>query len=251
MEYTVKQLGDLGGVSGRTLRYYDQIDLLKPSTINQSGYRIYGPKEVSRLQQILLFRELGLDLCTIKRVLDSPSFNERQALIEHREALLQKRGQLNLLIRNVEQTLAALEGGRPMADQDKFVGFKEKLVRENEEKYGREIREKYGDQIVDASNAKLLGATEADLSEVEQLAEEIIASLKVAVGKEKPDGEEGQRIAELHRKWLSFYWKDYSKEAHAGVAEMYVADERFTAYYDQYKEGAAKFLRDAIVAYTQ
>lgn len=96
-----------------------------------------------------------------------------------------------------------------------------------------------------------MGATEADLSEVEQLAEEIIASLKVAVGKEKPDGEEGQRIAELHRKWLSFYWKDYSKEAHAGVAEMYVADERFTAYYDQYKEGAAKFLRDAIVAYTQ
>ena len=122
-----------------------------------------------------------------------------------------------------------------------------KLVRENE--YGREIREKY-DQV-DASNAKLLGATEADLSEVEQLAEEIIASLKVAVGKEKPDGEEGQRIAELHRNWLSLYWKDYSKEAHAGVAEMYVADERFTAYYDQYKEGAAKFLRDAIVAYTQ
>jgi hypothetical protein len=55
----------------------------------------------------------------------------------------------------------------------------------------------------------------------------------------------------LHRKWLSFFWPEYSKEAHAGLAEMYVADERFTAYYDQHKEGAARFLRDAIVSYTK
>ena len=107
MEYTVKQLGDLAGVSGRTLRYYDQIDLLKPSTINQSGYRIYGPKEVSRLQQILLFRELGLDLCTIKRVLDSPSFNERK-FDRAREALLQKEAAESVDPKR-EQTLAALK----------------------------------------------------------------------------------------------------------------------------------------------
>ena len=251
MEYTVKQLGDLAGVSGRTLRYYDQIDLLKPTMVNESGYRIYGPREVDRLQQILFYRELGVDLSTIKDLLDSPDFNERDALREHHQQLLEKRKQLDLLLRNVEQTLAALEGGKPMTDQAKFMGFKERLIKENEEKYGREVREKYGDEAADASNAKLMGLTEEQFAEMQRLAEEIIASLVKAVGTEKPEGPEGQRIAELHRQWLSFTWPTYSKEAHANLAEMYVADERFTAYYDQHREGAAQFLRDAIAAYAK
>ena len=251
MEYTVKQLGDLAGVSGRTLRYYDQIDLLKPAWINEAGYRIYSSGEVDRLQQILFYRELGVDLNTIKELLDSPEFQAKEALLDHREQLLEKRERLDLLINNVEQTLTALEGGRPMTDKEKFVGFKEKLIQENEEKYGEEIREKYGEETVEASNAKLMEHTEEQFAEMQRLATEIIDSLVLAVDKDDPVGEEGQRIAELHRKWLSFTWKEYSKEAHAGLAEMYVADERFTAYYDQHKEGAAKFLRDAIVAYTQ
>ncbi|MGB4432222.1 MAG: TipAS antibiotic-recognition domain-containing protein [Limnochordia bacterium] len=87
---------------------------------------------------------------------------------------------------------------------------------------------------------------------MERLSKEIIDSLAAAVGKEDPAGVEGLRIAELHRKWLSFFWPTYSKEAHAGLAEMYVADERFTAYYDdQAGQGAAGFLRDAIAAYAR
>ena len=251
MEYTVKQLGDLAGISGRTLRYYDEIDLLKPAWTNEAGYRIYGPKQVDRLQQILFYRELGVDLSTIKELLGSPSFQAKETLLNHREQLLTKREQLDLLIKNVEQTLTALEGGRSMTDKEKFVGFKEKFIKENEEKYGKEIREKYGEETIDASNAKLMGLNEEQFAEMQRLATKIIESLVMAVGKENPAGEAGQKIAELHRKWLSFTWKEYSKEAHAGLAEMYVADERFTAYYDQHKEGAAKFLRDAIVAYAK
>lgn len=251
MEYTVKQLGELAGVSGRTLRYYDQIDLLKPARTNESGYRIYGPNEVNRLQQILFYRELGVDLRTIKELMESPNFEEKQALLNHREQLLERRKQLDLLIQNVEQTIAALEGGRNMTDREKFVGFKEKLIRDNEAKYGKEVREKYGDEVVDASNAKLMGLSEEEYAEQEKVATEILESLAAAVGKEDPQGAAGQRIAELHRKWLSYFWPTYSKEAHAGLAEMYVADERFTAYYDQHKEGSAQFLRDAIVAYAK
>ena len=59
MEYTVQKLGQLAGISARTLRYYDEIGLLKPTRINSSGYRIYGATEVDRLQQILFYRELG------------------------------------------------------------------------------------------------------------------------------------------------------------------------------------------------
>lgn len=251
MEYTVKQLGELAGVSGRTLRYYDQIDLLKPARTNESGYRIYGPNEVNRLQQILFYRELGVDLRTIKELMESPNFEEKQALLNHREQLLERRKQLDLLIQNVEQTIAALEGGRNMTDREKFVGFKEKLIRDNEAKYGKEVREKYGDEVVDASNAKLMGLSEEEYAEQEKVATEILESLAAAVGKEDPQGAAGQRIAELHRKWLSYFWPTYSKEAHAGLAAMYVADERFTAYYDQHKEGSAQFLRDAIVAYAK
>jgi DNA-binding transcriptional MerR regulator len=252
MEYTVKQLGDLAGVSGRTLRYYDQIDLLKPAWVSAAGYRMYGPKEVKRLQQILFFRELGVDLETIRELIDAPGFDEKQALLRHRERLLERKRQLDLLLENVERTLAALEGGTAMSDKERFMGFKEKLVRENEEKYGQEARERWGDAAFDASNAKVLGLTEEKYAELESLSREIIESLAAAVGKEDPAGAEGQRIADLHRRWLCFFWPEYSKEAHLGVAEMYVADERFTAYYDnQAGQGAAQFLRDAIAAYAK
>lgn len=124
MGYTVKQRSEMAGVSGRTLRYYDQIDLLKPAAVSEAGYRIYGPEQVKRLQQILFYRELGVDLQTIKQLMDSPNFNERQALLQHREQLLAKRKQLDLLLQNVEQTLTELEGGTRMSDQDRFMGFK-------------------------------------------------------------------------------------------------------------------------------
>lgn len=91
MEYTVKKLANLAGVSTRTLRYYDEIGILKPARISSCGYRIYGQKEVNRLQQILFYREMDVSLEDIKRILDSPSFDEVVALKEHRKKLLEKK----------------------------------------------------------------------------------------------------------------------------------------------------------------
>lgn len=249
MEYTVKQLSDLAGVSGRTLRYYDQIGLLSPAYLNESGYRIYGKEEVDRLQQILFYRELGVSLQKIQEIVEKPDFKEQQALLEHRKQLLEKRRQLDVLINNVEQTIAAKKGELKMTDQEKFAGFKRELIEENEQKYGSEIREKYGEETVDAANAKLMGMCEQQYAKGQQVAKELIALLVDAVDNEDPAGAIGKEIAELHREWLSMYWPKYSKEAHAGLAEMYIHDERFTDYYDQHKKGAAQFLRDAIVAY--
>jgi len=170
MEYTVQNLGKLAGISTRTLRYYDEIGILKPARINSSGYRIYGQAELDRLQQILFYRELGVSLIDIKNIINEPSFDGINALIEHRLKLLEKRKQIDLLIANVEKTIA---------------------------------------------NKK-----------------------------------RAQKTAELHRKWMEYYWSSYSKEAHAGLAQMYVDDERFTAYYDAKQPGMAAFLRDAIFIYT-
>lgn len=90
MEYTVKKLAELAGVSSRTLRYYDEIGLLKPERINSSGYRIYGQTQVNLLQQILFYRELDVDLETIMKLVTAGSFHSEKALIQHRNLLLKK-----------------------------------------------------------------------------------------------------------------------------------------------------------------
>jgi hypothetical protein len=79
---------------------------------------------------------------------------------------------------------------------------------------------------------------------------EVLDTLEAALETKDPSSELSQKACELHKKWLSFTWKDYSKEAHAGLAQMYVDDTRFTAYYDQRKPGMAEFLRDAVFIYT-
>lgn len=250
MEYTVQKLGKLAGISTRTLRYYDEIGILKPARINSSGYRIYGQAELDRLQQILFYRELGVSLIDIKNIINEPSFDGINALIEHRLKLLEKRKQIDLLIANVEKTIANKKGGIKMSNKEKFEGFKQKLIDKNEKKYGKEIRGKYGDEEVNKSNAKVKDMSEKEYEEVTNLAEEIMNTLSAAFKTGNPAGELAQKTAELHRKWIEYYWSSYSKEAHAGLAQMYVDDERFTAYYDAKQPGMAAFLRDAIFIYT-
>lgn len=249
MEYTVLKLAKLAGVSARTLRYYDEIGILKPARINTSGYRIYGQKELDQLQQILFYRELGVQLEMIKEIITSPYFDGEKALKEHREQLLEKRKQLDLLISNVEKTIASREGRIHMSNKEKFEGFKKQVVNENEKKYGKEIREKYGKDVVEKSNAKLMNMSEADFEAATQLEVEIRETLAEAIQTGDPASDIAQRAAELHKQWLTFYWSEYSEEAHAGLAQTYVDDERFAAYYDKDVPGTAKFLRDAIHIY--
>jgi len=250
MEYTVQKLARLAGISTRTLRYYDVIGLLKPARISSSGYRIYGRAEVDMLQQILFFRELGFSLENIKDIVTSSSFDFAEALRQHRDMLLAKRKQLDILIANVEKTIESAEGRIEMSDKEKFEGLKKNLIEENERKYGKEIREKYGEEAVERSNAKLMGMTREDYEKAQGLAEQIMEALAQAIETGDPAGEAAQKAADLHKQWLCMYWDEYSREAHAGLAQMYVEDERFRAYYDKNKPGTAAFLRDAILVYT-
>lgn len=202
------------------------------------------------MQQILFYRELGLSLDGIQEMLKSPSFDGLKALREHHEKLLEQRQQLNLLIANVEKTLLHKEGRITMSNTEKFEGFKQTLVEDNEKNYGQEAREKYGDSAVSQSNHKLKGMTEEQYATVQQLEEEMFETLLQAMENGDPASELAQKSADLHRAWLSFYWNSYTKEAHAGVAQMYVDDERFTSYYDKHRPGLAEFLRDSVHVYT-
>lgn len=251
MEYTIQKLAKLSGVSTRTLRYYDEIDLLTPARINSSGYRIYGTAQVDLLQHILFYRELGLSLEDIKKAVHTPEFNNAQALQFHHGKLLEKRAQLDLLIANVEKTLAHLKGEIDMNDNQKFEGFKQKLIDDNEQQYGEEIRQKYGKKSVERSNKKIKRMTKQEYDAITALNEKLMDTLLEAFKTGDSSGELAQQAVDLHRQWLTFYWDNYSKEAHAGIGQMYVDDPRFTAYYDQHQPGLAVFLRDAILFYTK
>lgn len=252
MEYTILQLAKLSGVSTRTLRYYDEIGLLKPARTNEAGYRFYGQQEVDILQQILFYKALDMKLETIHNIVHAPDFQHKAALKTHRDALLQRKKQLDQLLKTVDQTIQSIEEEQPMTNEEKFEGFKEMLIEENEKQYGKEIRANYGQEKVDASNAKFRNLTEEQYKAMQQLEQQLFERLKEAMAIGDVKNDVAMEVAELHKRWLSFSWPQYTKEAHAGLAQMYIADERFTAYYDQHvSEGATQFLHDVIREYTQ
>jgi DNA-binding transcriptional MerR regulator len=198
----------------------------------------------------MFYREMGVNLDTIKELITSKDYDETEALNLHLAKLLEQRQQIDMLIKNVKKTMEFKKGNLKMSDKEKFEGFKKNLVDENEKKYGKEVREKYGDNEVNASNQKMLNMTKEQYEEFEKLSQEVLDTLEKAFETGDPAGELGQKTADLHRQWLSYTWGSYSKEAHAGLAQMYVDDERFTAFYDKKQPGLAVFLRDAIYIYT-
>lgn len=252
MEYSIQELSRLSGVTTRTLRWYDQIGLLKPSRVAESGYRYYGGAEVDRLQDILYYRALGVELARIKECLDDPSFDRLAALRNHLAALEAERERLEQLIRSVKDTIGAEERNEIMNDEQKFEAFKQRAVAHNEKVYGAEIRSKYGDQEVDEANAAVMNLTQAQYQEWTDLGREIQDRLEAAIQTGvSPESEEGKEICALHRWWLTITGNRYDPAKHRGIAELYVMDERFTAYYDKQVPGCARFLRDAVVCWAK
>lgn len=247
MEYSIQELSRLSGVTTRTLRWYDQIGLLKPSRVAESGYRYYGRAEVDRLQDILYYRALGVELARIKECLDDPSFDRLAALRNHLAALEAEQERLEQLIRSVKGTIGAEERNEIMNDEQKFEAFKQRAVAHNEKVYGAETRAKYGDQEVDEANAAVMNLTQKQYQEWTDLGREIQERLEAAVRAGlSPESTVGKEITALHRRWLTITGNQYDPAKHQGIAELYVMDERFTTYYDKQVPGCARFLRDAV-----
>ena len=249
MEYSINALAKVAGVSTRTLRYYDEIALLSPRRVSSNGYRVYGRKEVDLLQQILFYRELGLSLEKIREIVQAKDYDGKAALADHLVALKEKKLQIQQLIENVEMTIAAAKGEISMSDSEKFRGFKKKMVDENEKQFGSEIREKYGDETVDASNAKIMNMTPEQYEKVQALSHQLNETLQRACAAGDPASELAQEACKLHKEWLGYFWKQYSPQAHLGLANMYVDDPRFKQYYDAIGAGCAEFLRDALIIF--
>lgn len=233
MDYTIKKVAELSGISTRTLRYYDEIELLKPARINSSGYRIYGTDEIDKLQQILFYRSLDMKLEDIQKLLNTPNYDPEHALRDHYQQLVEKRRQIDHLILTVEKTLHYQKGEITMTDKEKFIGFKQEELNNNEQAYGKEIREKYGEEAIEASNQKWLNLSETDFNRMKLAEKELIEALKVVMTTKDVHSPEAETVFLKHKEWLSYTSPTYSAEMHRGLGQMYVADERFAVYYNE------------------
>lgn len=248
----IHELAKLSGITTRTLRYYDEIGLLIPEKRRDTGYRIYHQQHIDRLQQILFYRELDMPLDQIKDILNAEGFEQLKSLRQHQDALLLKKQYINGLLETVTKTIESIEDGITMTNEEKFEGFKQQIINENERYYGEEIRNKYGEGSVLGTYSMVRNMTEEQYQTMRAIEGTLLASLQEAMKEGNPASELALEVAEHHKQWLSFYWPKYTKEAHVGLAQMYMEDQRFIEYYDsRVAPGATQFLTACIVHYAQ
>ncbi|GAA2916544.1 MerR family transcriptional regulator [Enterococcus pseudoavium] len=249
MTYTIKQMAELSGVSARTLRFYDEQALLKPAFLSAAGYRIYTEKEVDRLQQILLYRSLEIPLKTIKELVDRPDERIQETLVQQRDQLEKQRQKIDRLLKVLDETLSYYKGETTMTNHEKFEAFKQAKIAENETQYGAEIRENYGAKTVEAANQKWQNMTEATYQTMTEVENKLVQKLTDYLAEGTVPSPLAKEIFSLHKQWLEFSWQKYSGEAHKGLSEMYLADERFIQYYDDKSGPGATEALSQIIQY--
>jgi MerR family transcriptional regulator, thiopeptide resistance regulator len=248
--YQVKEVAQLAGVSVRTLHHYDEIGLLVPTERTAAGYRQYDDDDLLRLQQILIGRELGLSLEDIRRSLDDPRFDRREALRAQREQLAARAHRTAEMIRAVDKALAVLDGGGPqeyaMSNAEKkelFDGF-------DPAQYEDEARERWGDtEAYKVSKNRTSRYTKADWERlsVEQAAiyGDMVAAMRAGV---TADSTQAMDVAERHRLSIDRWFYPCSAQMHRGLADMYEADARFAENIDKHGAGLTPYLAAAIRA---
>jgi MerR family transcriptional regulator, thiopeptide resistance regulator len=244
---TVRELARVAGVSVRTLHHYDDIGLLKPDRRTESGYRLYGPAELLRLQQILFFRELEFPLADIARILDEPGFDPTRALRGHRKALEEKLGRLDRLLKTLDDTLKQYEGGPMLTDEELYRGFTPEKITAVK----KEARELYGENIVEQSERKVKAMNrekwQAINRDVDAACREMAALM--AAGSD-PGESEVQSLVALHYAWILNFWTP-DAESYAGLGRLYREHPEFRAFYEKYAPGFADYLGRAMDRYCE
>ncbi|MGN6221968.1 MAG: MerR family transcriptional regulator [Microbacterium sp.] len=246
-EWSIQQIAKLAGTTSRTLRHYDDIGLLEPSSIGHNGYRYYDQAALVRLQRILLLRELGLGLPQIAEVLGRET-SEAHALESHLAWLRQEQGRLARQIASVENTITALRGGERLMAENMFDGF-------DHTQYKDEVEQRWGKKAYADSDRWWRSMSADDKAAWQQrvadLGRDWIAAAESGVA---PDAEEAQALAERHVAWLTGIPGTPAaapggdvKGYVLGLGDMYVADPRFAANYGG--EKGAAFVRDALRVY--
>jgi MerR family transcriptional regulator, thiopeptide resistance regulator len=244
MKYTVHKLAQLAGITVRALHYYDRIGLLKPSFSGSNGYRYYEEKELLKLQQILFFRELEFSLEQIKDIMQAPTFDVLNTMKDQQKLLELKKDRIDGLLTTLTKTITSYEGGENMKNDDLYGGFTKKQM----EEYKEEAKKRWGNtDAYKQSEERTKHWTKADYDRIAK--EGTKWTQKLSDTRDKGfaiDSPEIQEMVGQHYNALrTFYEPNY--ELYRGLANMYVDDPRFAAYYEKFGKGLAVFMRDAMI----
>lgn len=244
MKLHVREFAKLTGVSVRTLHFYDEIGLLKPSSVDeQNGYRFYDECSLTRMQEILFYRELDFPLKEIRMILSSPDYDKQNALKEQKRLLTLKKERLERLISALDGAMKGEIVNMNVFDNSEFEAKREE--------YAKEAKEKWGDTAAYKESAEKTAEYSADMWEqVNSVMNDRIAEFADCKRKGfAPDSKQAQALA---KNWQDFITENYytcTKEILASLGEMYVADQRFLKNIDRHGNGTARFMSDAIKAY--
>ncbi|MCC7206639.1 MAG: MerR family transcriptional regulator [Anaerolineae bacterium] len=246
--YTVKQLSDLAGVSVRTLHYYDEIGLLKPSAVGDNGYRYYGDESLLALQQILFFREMDLGLLQIKDILNSPAFDLLAALRQHRDSLEQRIQRLRTLVQTVDSTIMHLAGEITMTKKNLFAGFSE----EKQKEYEREIAEKHPDWDQDKVRESQRRWKSYTAQDKQKIGEEGMAVYNdlIAAMPHGPASAEAQAVMARWHQHLRYFYEP-TPEILRGLGQMYNEHPDFIANFKAMHPDLPEFLSRAVSVYVE
>lgn len=243
--YTVKQVSQLAGVSIRTLHYYDEIGLLSPSKVGANSYRYYDDASLLRLQQILFYRELGLELNPIKDLLDSPDFDTVSALKAHREALRDKAQRLSALMNTLDETIDHLERGTPMSKRKLFDPFSE----EKQKEYEREIRLSYDKNLVAESQRRYASYSEAEKQAIGEEGNQIYSEIVDAI--EAGLAHTSDTMQALLQRWHQHlrYFYEPPLEVLRGLGDLYTSHPDFIANFAKIHPRLGEFMQAGINVY--
>jgi len=243
MSYSIKQISKLAGISIRTLHYYDEIGLLSPARERSNDYRHYSDADLIILQQILFYRELGLPLDQIKRILSSPGFDALQALGEHKAALEKRAAQIHRLIQTVEKTIAHVKGKIEMDNKEMFLGFND----DEQKKYEKEARQMWGDHEVEPTMKRWNSYTKDEQQKILTEGNEIYKSLAANMDK-GPDSPEVQALIARWRQNLRYFYEP-DKERLLGLVQMYNDHPGFQKAFRKFHPALAAFMKQAVEIY--
>lgn len=245
--YKINEVARLAGVSIRTLHHYDQIELLTPSNRSASGYRLYTDSDLLRLQQILIGRTLGLSLEDIRSLLDDPSLDRRELLTRQRAQLIDRVRTTHAMIESIDNALALLDAppsrSTTMNMKEIFDGF-------DPAEHEQEAQARWGDtDAYQESARRSRGYRTEDWQRFKAENSEVMSDAASALSaRRSSDDPEVMDIAERHRMLIDRWFYPCSKRMHENLADLYEADERFTASIDRFGAGLTPFLSAAIRA---
>jgi MerR family transcriptional regulator, thiopeptide resistance regulator len=245
---TVGQVAETLGVTVRTLHHYDEIGLVVPSERSRSGYRLYTEEDLRRLQHVVVYRRLGFPLEEIGEILNDGA--GRDTVVAHlrrqRRAVTDRLEELSGLVSAIDKALEAEMNDFKITREEQRELFGDNF----DESYAQEAEERWGDtEAWKESQRRTRSYTKEQWQQVKEEGDQVNARYVQLMQDGVPaDSEQAMEAAEAARQQICTWFYDCPRQMHAAIAEMYVADPRFTKTYEDIAPGLAQYVRDAVVA---